>query len=259
MTATPPLGYVRIRSTDPPISITARLGADRPNVDQGYGGGWSEVTRPRRTTLSIWNGSPALRMSLPIQLDKWRTQASVEREIAQLIRLALPSAADGQPARVRITAKGAAVPGQGRVWVIDGLAWGDAAMNRNGNRVRQAVTLSLLEYIADVRVDSAALRQRQKAAGPKTSQGAAQKRVVAAHGRLSTHPTTARSTRVAVEPSVGTTALSASTTTAFGTGDDLLSIAARELGDADRWVEIATLNGIRDPRSIVPGQVIRLP
>jgi nucleoid-associated protein YgaU len=39
----------------------------------------------------------------------------------------------------------------------------------------------------------------------------------------------------------------------------LLAIAARELGDADRWVELAELNGLRDPRAITPGQVIRLP
>jgi nucleoid-associated protein YgaU len=42
-------------------------------------------------------------------------------------------------------------------------------------------------------------------------------------------------------------------------GEDLLSVAARELGDASRWHEIADLNGIRDPRAITRAQVIRLP
>ena len=51
----------------------------------------------------------------------------------------------------------------------------------------------------------------------------------------------------------------ASPEAAAGLGDDLLSVAARELGDADRWVEIAQLNGIRDPRTIAEGQVLRLP
>jgi nucleoid-associated protein YgaU len=32
-----------------------------------------------------------------------------------------------------------------------------------------------------------------------------------------------------------------------------------ELGDASRWVEIAHLNGLRDPRATTPGKVIRLP
>jgi nucleoid-associated protein YgaU len=42
-------------------------------------------------------------------------------------------------------------------------------------------------------------------------------------------------------------------------GDTLSSIAARELGNASRWREIAALNGIRDPRSIKPGQQLVMP
>jgi nucleoid-associated protein YgaU len=42
-------------------------------------------------------------------------------------------------------------------------------------------------------------------------------------------------------------------------GDSLASIAARVLGDVTFWQKIATLNGIRDPRSVVPGQPILLP
>jgi hypothetical protein len=260
MTTSPALGWIRIRSVDPPISITARLSDAKPNVDQGYGG-WQEVARPRRTTLSVWQGLPAMRMSIPILLDKFRTQGSIERECAQLERLASPSASDGTTPRVSFAAKGGAIPHQGRIWVVDNLTWGDAAMTTRGNRCRQQVTLSLLEYIADVRVDqdSPSQRQRAKVAAVKTKSGASQKRVVAAHGRLSTHPTTSPSTQAARSFAVARATLSASTAVAFGSGDDLLSIAARELGDADRWVEIAQLNGIRDPRSIAPGQVIRLP
>jgi LysM domain len=269
MSATPPLGWVRIRSTDPPITIQCRLGPDAPNVTQGYGG-WSEVARPRRSTLSVWQGIPALRMDLSILLDRFRIQSSIEQQIAQLERLSGPSASDGAPARVKITARGNAVPRQGRIWVIDSLSWGDRAMNAKGNRVRQQVTLGLLEYVHDVRVDQGSPAQRQvaKAKATKTRVGAPRKRVVATKGRLSTSPATAPRSA----PSGGDSALSAVQTSgsaivvatapapsAYGTGDDLLSIAARELGDANRWVEIAQLNGIRDPRSITPGQVIRLP
>jgi nucleoid-associated protein YgaU len=41
-------------------------------------------------------------------------------------------------------------------------------------------------------------------------------------------------------------------------GDTLTSIAARELGDVTKWVKIAALNGIRDPRALTVGQVIQL-
>jgi LysM domain len=42
-------------------------------------------------------------------------------------------------------------------------------------------------------------------------------------------------------------------------GDVLSRIAQRELGNANRWKEIADLNGIRDPNKISPGQILKLP
>lgn len=42
-------------------------------------------------------------------------------------------------------------------------------------------------------------------------------------------------------------------------GDTLSAIAQRELGDPNRWREIAQANGIRDPRSLMPGQQLVIP
>ena len=237
MTRTLPVGFVRIVSTDPPITVQARLGPDRPDVSAGYGG-WVEVARPRRKPLSIWVGSPALRMNLSILLDAFTAGASIERQVAQLERLATPSAADGNPARLRISGRGGGIPHQDRVWVIDSIPWGDALVNRNGDRARQQATLSLMEFVAEARISPAKAQ-----AAKKTKPGASSKRVVAARKK----------------PAAAHSLLAAGDDPDFGAGDDLLSIAARELGDADRWVEIAQLNGLRDPRAIRPGQVIRLP
>lgn len=246
MAAKPPIGWVQIRSADPPVTLQARLSADKPNVDAGYGG-WAEVTRPRRRPLSVWIGSPGLRLTLPILFDRFRDGVSVERQIAQLERLATPTASDGSPPHLKFSARGAAVPHQARTWVIDTLTWGDALMNANGNRTRQQVTLSLLEWIADIRVreNSPAKLARARTKAVKTKSGAANKRVVASHARI-----------VKSKTSLLASSTSAST---FGDGDDLLSIAARELGDANRWIEIAQLNGLRDPRAISAGQVLRMP
>lgn len=41
-------------------------------------------------------------------------------------------------------------------------------------------------------------------------------------------------------------------------GDTLTSIAARLLGDPTLFRELGEINGIRDPRSIKAGQVIRV-
>lgn len=42
-------------------------------------------------------------------------------------------------------------------------------------------------------------------------------------------------------------------------GDSLSVIARDELGDIDRWREIAMINGIAPPYTIEPGQVLELP
>lgn len=42
-------------------------------------------------------------------------------------------------------------------------------------------------------------------------------------------------------------------------GETLQAIAGKELGSAKRWKEIAQANGIRDPKRIKVGQVLRIP
>jgi hypothetical protein len=246
MTA-PNVGWVRVFTNDPPLSVVARLAEDRPNVEAGYGG-WDEVVRPRRSPITTWRASPGLRLTLPILLDGWEDDVSVEPQISRIQQMGRPVASDGDPPRVRIEATGSAIPYTGRVWVVTELAWGDALMNARGNRVRQQVTLSLLEYVRDVYLAerSAANRRKKKKATAKKRSGAKSKRIVA---KRSAKP----------KPKAKAQAVLGSTVDEYGSGEDLLTIAARELGDADRWVEIAELNDIRDPRTVLPGQVLRLP
>lgn len=42
-------------------------------------------------------------------------------------------------------------------------------------------------------------------------------------------------------------------------GETIQKIAAEKLGDASRWTDIAKLNGIRDPRSLQVGKILRIP
>jgi hypothetical protein len=243
--AAPRVGWVRVYTNDPPLSVTARLAEDRPNVEAGYGG-WDEIERPRRAPLTTFKAPPGLRLTLPLMLDGWSHNRSVERDISQIQQMGRPGASDGDPPRVRLDATGSAIPYLKRVWVITEIAWGDALMNAAGNRVRQQVTLSLLEYVRDVYLAerSAANRRRKKKAVTRTRHGARSKRHVVK-----------RSAKPKAKPKAKTLAAAE----AWGEGEDLLTIAALELGDADRWIEIAELNNIRDPRAVDPGQVLRLP
>jgi nucleoid-associated protein YgaU len=170
---------------------------------------------------------------------------SAEPAIALLEKLALPSSSMGQPPRITLLARGGHVPHQDKQWVIDSLTWLDGAtMNSNGHRTRQAATLSLFEYRPDfvVRSSSHAKRARAKAKATKTKPGATHKRRVVKQRKA-----------IVQAPSLLTDSSD------FGQGEDLLTIAADELGDADRWTEIAELNDMRDPRATFPGQVLRLP
>jgi len=243
MTA-PPIGYVRVYTIDPPLSVIAHLAEDRPEVTQGYGG-WEEVARPRRPPITTFKGSPALHLSLSLLLDGWATGRSVEHDITALQRMGSPTAASGEPPRLHIQAKGQAIPYQARRWVVDTITWGDAMMNKNGDRVRQHATLALIEYVEDVHLQerSAANRRRTKAKAFKSKRGAAHKRIQAKHS----HKPKKASRSSAIADS------------SFGMGESLADIAARELGDASRWPEIAKLNGLRDPSAVKPGQVLRLP
>jgi hypothetical protein len=221
--------YVRITCDDPPTDVRALLGEERPDISSGYGG-WEEVERPRRSTITTWRGMPAKRLQVSILIDNWTQGTSIERDIRALERLALPREG-GQPPVVQIDAAGGALPWQARRWVIDAISWGDALMNRHGNRVRQAAVITFLEFVSDdlIRRVSPAKKRRNKkkrASGSGRKKGAKNKRVASKRKN---------------------------------SAEDLLSLAARELGDARRWREIAELNGIRDPRYIRTGQVIRLP
>jgi len=94
-------GHVTVYTIDPPLSVTARLSEDAPTITQGYGG-WEEVARPRKSPLTTFQGSPGLHMSIGLMLDGWAPNTSVERECAALEKMGWPTAADGEPPRVRI-------------------------------------------------------------------------------------------------------------------------------------------------------------
>lgn len=253
MPTPPPVGFVAIVCDDPARTLVVRLGPDRPEITSGYGG-WNEVARPRKTTVTSWTGQPARRMTLSVLIDNHYEGRSIEDQIRDLEAMALPRAG-GEPPTVRVSAQGGHIPYQSLRWVIDGLEWGDAIMNAHGNRTRQGATLTLLQFIADDLIDarsrkSPAQRRREKNArttGKNKKKNAKTKRKPAARNRRSARGGGHGKASSPVRPS-----------TAFD-GDDLMSVAARELGDARRWTEIAALNGIRDPRAVKTGQVLRLP
>lgn len=235
--------FVTISSAEPRLTVTAILGQNPPVPADGYGG-WTLVPRPRRKALTEWDGINPLRILVPIVLgvkpgtrggisDGAALNISAVPDREALERMAQPPSAGAEPPLVTVTGN---VPhANDGPWVIESFDWDPSPLYANGFLVRQAVTVHLLEYVRDDRLaDVNAAAQTRKTASAQSAAAAK------AAGGNSNQPTKAKVYIVKA-------------------GDTLTAIAARVLGNYKRWTDIAKLNGINDPKSITPGQTLRLP
>lgn len=126
----------------PPLEVT--LGQSPPMLS-GDAGGWEEVNRPRKRAFTRWSGVGLRQLVLDVLLDGFASDAPVEAAIG---RLRSWCDASGDQATV-IGVAGAGVPpmAQGGRWGINDLAWGDSIRRDDGQTIRQAVAITLLEYI----------------------------------------------------------------------------------------------------------------
>lgn len=147
-----PPNQVELLTEDFELSVRARLLA--PPQPLG-GGGVEAVPRPQRRPLTVYRSPEAPGLTLELLLDGWREQRSVEPECRALEKLAgafLPS----DPGPEKLIVVGDAVPHCSGAealrhrWVISEQPdWNDdPAVIRDvaGNRVRQAVALTLLLF-----------------------------------------------------------------------------------------------------------------
>jgi hypothetical protein len=197
--------------------VTALLGDGIPKLLADSG--WQVVARPRRVGFTDWQGNSPRAQVIPILLDGYETETSVERQISVLQAwMRVPLGTTGEPHQVRVSGP---VLLTNLTWVITSIEPGDEIKRlSDGARVRAAMDVTLTEYISP---DVTVRRRPTHAARARHS---------------STHSNRTYTVR---------------------SGDTLSSIAAHQLGDASRWREIATLNNLRDPDSIKVGQVLRLP
>lgn len=229
---TPPMGFVTFESDDPHYAFTARLGDASPAPSGGYGG-WSPVPRARNRALTEWNGNDPLQIDISVLFDNFAEGESIEADIRQLEKMAGLEANLREPPLVRFDSNGV-IPHDAHDdskldWVIVNIDWGDSDRNVEGNRIRAAAVIHVMQYIQDTELresSSATKRKRQSTSSKK--QGAKPKGA-------------------------------SNKTYTVKAGDTLSSIAARQLGSASRWHEIADKNGIRDPKSLQVGKPLKLP
>lgn len=221
---------ITLVTAQPPSTLTALRGLTAP-VPVGGGARWNTTSRPRRKSLTEYDGADPYSIQLSLMLDGVEGDVSVEADCNTLERMRQPAGAQLEPPLVAVIG---AVPRPDLFYVITGIDW-DASQvmwSQQLYRIRQQATVTLLEYVADDRVAQtpAAARARQQAVA-RAAQAARQ--------------------------SGG--APSAVRTYVVRSGDTLTRIAVRLLGSANRWKDIADLNGLRDPNHLTVGQTLRIP
>jgi hypothetical protein len=230
---TPPIGWARLTAVDNSrLSILCELGPGVPRVTQGYAE-WQETDRPNNISFTRWTGYKPISVELALELDDLTNDRSVEDAVTILEALAgrgrvRPGHGSFdylQPPQISVNTAGVMPYDEhnfpGMRWVVNGLDWDDedAITNDHGNRVRAPVTVTLLQYIDNDRLESRALTARKRLRAQRPAR----------------HNYTVRD------------------------GDTAMTIARRELGDPGRYQEILRLNGLRDPRALRRGAVIKLP
>jgi hypothetical protein len=201
--------------------LTLDLGKEAPRWTDGIAK-WNEVHRPRRRSTLEFAGESPLKITFDVMLDQF-PDGNVEPFIGRIMGWAAIISLPFQPTLLKVAGP---IPYPEATYVLTGVdGSGDVEFNRAGQRCRQQLKLELTEYQApDLIVQTAPVPPAQ----------AAQQRAAVAEQ-------------------------STQRTYTVKKGDTLWAIASRFLGTGAKWHSIADLNGVRDPRKLQIGQVLKLP
>ena len=209
---------LHIVSKEARLDFTVDMGNGPATLTGGLGG-WQTVSVVDDVDLTDWIGQAPLTQDIPVFLDGFPDE-SVERDLKNIFKLGRNT--DGRPPVFEIDGP---IHFPEAHWVLPegGIALDADSTIRsdNGTLLRQALTLSVLEYVPPDEVG------RRKKKRKKTKAGIADNRAL-------TH-------------------------TVPSGGETLARIAARELGSWEKWKLLGPKNDITDPHRVLPaGRVIRL-
>lgn len=144
----PPYWILFYERDHPARRIRAILG-ETPPTPSGGGAGWDQVNLPKRASVTVWRGRQTLTtMDVPIILGHVAGPPVLADHNA-LHSMFRPPQPTTEPPPIKIYSPSDIVPHQFFDWVITDLQWGDTIAGREGNRVMQKLTVTLLEYRSD--------------------------------------------------------------------------------------------------------------
>lgn len=127
---------------------SARVSGGGPKVDV--------IDRPGDDGITVFRGRDPLRLSIPIVFDGFLRRADVRGEIVKLQAFTAPIS--GEPPLITVVG---AVPYTDLEWWLDGgLDWGDSTWGTSGTLLRQAMTVNLVEHIADQKLTTSISRAK---------------------------------------------------------------------------------------------------
>jgi LysM repeat protein len=224
---TPPPQSMNFYSLTGGTDLTVAMGDGQARLTGGDGG-WQIAKRWGLAPWTYWDSPEPYRQAIPILFggaDGGAGMDSQEARIGQLYSLMRSPGSRVPPPVVMIS--GTAVQRADIQWVVESIEQGDTRRRAgDGDRYLAAMTVNLLQYTAgNVLVERSPSR------------------------------------RAASKGKQGTTGSRGRKTYTVKQGDTLPKIAARAdvYGDAGKWKAIAHANGIRDPRSLKVGRVLKLP
>jgi hypothetical protein len=225
-----PLALVHLTSVNPPgweIPLALLGDATYEPAGTSSNGGWQIIDRPRLPAAIQWYDRSPMSLVFDCLIDSYTLFGNNTSNIEPFC-LTMDLWQDKVPGTqqpVVLTVSGP-IPGEQRQWVMQKISFKAAVRDpQAGYRIQQAVNLTLYEYNSTLFSSS----------GPPSP------------------AQTAQANLLAQEASQSYTLYTA------GPGDTLTTIAANLLGDWTQWTVLATINSIRDPNSIVPGQLIKIP
>lgn len=81
-----PHKQLRLVASNPAVDIEVPMGDGPATPTAGYAG-WEEVQRIERRAMTSFTGLPAFQQDVPIMLDGWREDRSIERQLEELEKL----------------------------------------------------------------------------------------------------------------------------------------------------------------------------
>lgn len=77
---------LRLVAASPAVDISVDMGEGPATPTAGYAG-WEEVQRIERRAMTSFHGLPAFQQDVPIMLDGWREDRSIERQLEEIEKL----------------------------------------------------------------------------------------------------------------------------------------------------------------------------